>query len=430
MKKFKIKDGIKTTKSLFCIMVTAIMMIPMFVCTSTYADNLSASDAIKVLVNEKAVDFDVEPVIKNGRTLVPFRKLLETMGATVDWDSDTKIVTCSKGDTKIKLTISETTAYVNEKAVTLDVPAEIIGNSTFVPLRFIGEGLNCDVDWNGQVSTWNVKTSTWSGPTSAIFITTTPDGFTKTSYKKIGTQEYCIYIKKPATFIENEKHPTIVYYFGGAWNTGNINQLVRYANEYASKGFVTVLVEYRIKSKDNIVSAEPCIEDGKSAIRWLRQHADEYGIDTDKIVAAGDSVGGHVALSTAVFDNLNEDNEEPTVSSKPNALILYCPVSDTTKSGFHAFMADSHIQLSVSPVHNLKNGLVPTIIFHGTADTTVSISNSEALENKIKEYGGRCTLVKIEGQNHNFFANTKPEIANPIREATDDFLNSIGFLKK
>ena len=123
------------------------------------SSNTDLSAPVKVQVDGKMVKFDVNPIIKNERTLVPFRKILETMGAIVNWDEDTNTVTCNKGNTEIKLIILETVAYVNGEAVKLDVPAEIINDRTFVPLRFISENLNCKVDWNGNTSTVLITTT-------------------------------------------------------------------------------------------------------------------------------------------------------------------------------------------------------------------------------------------------------------------------------
>ena len=112
-----------------------------------------------VQVDGKVIDFDVKPMIKNNRTLVPFRQILETMGATVNLNGDTQTVVCNKGNTQIKLTISDTTAYVNGMVINLDVPAAIINCRTFVPLRFISESLDCKVDWNEDTATVLITTT-------------------------------------------------------------------------------------------------------------------------------------------------------------------------------------------------------------------------------------------------------------------------------
>lgn len=109
------------------------------------------SDAeIKVKVNNKFVSFDTNPILVNDTTLVGFRAILEALGADVDWDEQTQTVTASKGDTKIKLVINSKTAYVNGKENTLNTAPQIIGSSTMVPVRFISEQLNMNVDWDEQ----------------------------------------------------------------------------------------------------------------------------------------------------------------------------------------------------------------------------------------------------------------------------------------
>lgn len=109
----------------------------------------AAEDAneIKVFVNGTRVIFDVPPIIKNGRTLVPFRKIFEALGAEVGWFEQTRTVTGIRGATEVKLTIGSTLATVNGVQNILDVPAEIMDGRTIVPARFISESLGADVQW-------------------------------------------------------------------------------------------------------------------------------------------------------------------------------------------------------------------------------------------------------------------------------------------
>lgn len=107
-------------------------------------------DNIKVLYNGSQLAFDVNPYIKDSRTLVPFRKILETLGATVSWDESSKKVIAQKGSTQIQLKIGSREAMVNGKGVSLDVSPEISGGRTFVPLRFVSENLGASVSWDGN----------------------------------------------------------------------------------------------------------------------------------------------------------------------------------------------------------------------------------------------------------------------------------------
>ena len=104
-----------------------------------------------VFYNGEKIKFDQIPVIDNGRTLVPLRAIFEKLGAEVDWNGDTQTVTATKGDTSVSLTINNTTAAKNGEAVTLDVPAKIIGGRTLVPVRFVSDCFGVDVKWDGTM---------------------------------------------------------------------------------------------------------------------------------------------------------------------------------------------------------------------------------------------------------------------------------------
>ncbi|MBN86612.1 MAG: hypothetical protein CL885_03730, partial [Dehalococcoidia bacterium] len=84
---------------------------------------------------------------------------------------------------------------------------------------------------------------------------------------------------------------------------------------------------------DCLIEFFACIEDGKSAIRWVREHASELGIDPNRLAAGGGSAGGHVAATTGVLKGLDNPAEDASVSSRPRALVLFNPVIDTTEKG-------------------------------------------------------------------------------------------------
>ena len=108
---------------------------------------------VKVVLNGNRILFDQQPIIENGRTLVPLRKIFEALGASVEWDQNTKTVTSVKDDTKIVLTIGDSIMYVNGNPVKLDVPGKIVNNRTLVPARAVAEGFNCNVDWDNDTRT-------------------------------------------------------------------------------------------------------------------------------------------------------------------------------------------------------------------------------------------------------------------------------------
>ncbi|MBQ7661187.1 MAG: copper amine oxidase N-terminal domain-containing protein, partial [Clostridia bacterium] len=104
-------------------------------------------------VNGKAETLDVAPVIENSRTLMPLRFIAEAMGAVVDWNAATATATLKTSDVELKITLGSTTAYVNGAAKTLDVPAASRNGRTLLPVRFIAESFGAAVDWDGATST-------------------------------------------------------------------------------------------------------------------------------------------------------------------------------------------------------------------------------------------------------------------------------------
>ncbi len=105
-------------------------------------------EEISVTINGNQVWFDQPPVIENDRTLVPLRAIFEALGATVDWNENTQTVTAVNGDVTISLTIGSDILYVNDSSVILDVPAQLQGGRTLVPVRAVAESFNCMVDWD------------------------------------------------------------------------------------------------------------------------------------------------------------------------------------------------------------------------------------------------------------------------------------------
>lgn len=108
---------------------------------------------ITVTLYGDVVKFDQPPIIKDERTLVPLRAIFEALGATVDWDGETQSVTSVKDDKTVKLTIGSNILYVNDTAVELDVPAQLINERTLVPVRAVAESFDCKVDWDGDTQT-------------------------------------------------------------------------------------------------------------------------------------------------------------------------------------------------------------------------------------------------------------------------------------
>lgn len=104
-------------------------------------------------VDDQAKNLDVAPVIRSDRTMVPMRFIGEALGAQVDWEDASRKVTYSIDDIKIELFIGKKTARLNGKNITLDVDPVIVSERTMVPLRFVGEYMGATVDWDDNTRT-------------------------------------------------------------------------------------------------------------------------------------------------------------------------------------------------------------------------------------------------------------------------------------
>lgn len=122
---------------------------------------------ITVYLDGTQLEFDVDPVLESGRTLVPMRVIFEALGAKVSWDAETWTAIAVKDDITIKITIDDMKMYKNGEVIELDVPARLIGSRTLVPARAVSEGMGAKVDWNQDEWKVIITTSGESAETSS-----------------------------------------------------------------------------------------------------------------------------------------------------------------------------------------------------------------------------------------------------------------------
>ena len=189
-------------------------------------------------------------------------------------------------------------------------------------------------------------------------------------YKTIGWTKLKLYIYQPTERNNLEQLSAVVFFHGGGWGGGHAWQFVPQCKYLAERGMVAMSAEYRVRKRQGATPFE-CVADAKSAIRWVRAHAREFGIDENRIAAGGGSAGGHMAACTALIKDFDEKNEDLGISSVPNALILFNAVLDVPEI-VHVLpkkvirvLKDKATE--ISPIHNVLKGAPPTIIFHGTA---------------------------------------------------------------
>ena len=124
-----------------------------------------AEGHVNLQLDGQTIETDVPPIIESGRTLVPYRALLEAMGAEVFWEQDANMATAILGSHRVQVTIDNTTAFVNGITKQMDVPPRIVDSRTMIPLRFVLENLNCTVDWDNDTRTVLITSPKKEGPT-------------------------------------------------------------------------------------------------------------------------------------------------------------------------------------------------------------------------------------------------------------------------
>jgi acetyl esterase len=258
-------------------------------------------------------------------------------------------------------------------------------------------------------------------PDKAIVYKTTKDAKGK-------EVELRLHVFLPAGHKAGDKRAAIVFFFGGGWVGGSPGQFYQHCKYLALRGMVAMSAEYRV-GKRHGTDPFACVADGKSAVRYVRAHAEKLGVDPKRIASGGGSAGGHVAACTGVIAGLEEEGEDTALSSKPDAMVLFNPVIDCSQKGYGYSRLKERYK-AISPVHNVGKGVPPTIVFHGTADKTVPFSNVEAFREAMKKAGNRCEVVAFEGAGHGFFNFGRGGGAAYVKtvRAADEFLASLGWL--
>ena len=189
---------------------------------------------------------------------------------------------------------------------------------------------------------------------------------------------------------------------------------------------VGIVADYRVKRRHGTTPFE-CVADGKAALRWVRRHAQELGVDPRRIAAGGGSAGGHVAAAAALCTALEEPGADRTVSCRPDALLLFNPVTDLTGRLGGRWGDDPE---AGSPLHHVDASDPPTIVFHGKADTTVAFESAETFCDAMENAGNRCELVGYDGRPHGFFNYGRSRAAYTSTVwHMDRFLASLGYVE-
>lgn len=237
-------------------------------------------------------------------------------------------------------------------------------------------------------------------------------------YKTVGNVELRLHVFSLPERKAGVKSPAVVFFYGGGFIFGDVRRYQTQATHLALRGLVTVLVDYRVKCREPSVTVMDELSDAKSAMRWVRGHADELGVDPSRIAAVGSSAGGHLAAASALVTGFDDPADKP-IDPRPNALILYNPALDLGSTDAIGRLAKNHSKaeadhgLELSPLHHLDRGLPPTIIFQGTADLPTIMGPVEDFCRRAKALKAQCDVVHYPGAPHGF-----TEVWIPLDEAS------------
>ena len=266
------------------------------------------------------------------------------------------------------------------------------------------------------------------GKKSLIKLTTEPVKTRELLYKTTPQGELNMHVFSPAGEMQAAVlRPCVVFFFGGGWKSGTYAQFVPQAEYLASRGIIAACADYRIASIHKTLP-DCAVEDAKSAIRWVRGHAVELGVDPDKVIAAGGSAGGHLAACTALCPGFDAATDDKAISAKPNALVLFNPALNIATLFKERANTQSPISLemaeAITPNSFVSKDTPPAILFFGGADPLKA--GGDEYVSKARALGLRAEMWSAPAMPHGFF-NRTPWIQVTARQM-DQFLVSLGYL--
>jgi acetyl esterase/lipase len=245
-------------------------------------------------------------------------------------------------------------------------------------------------------------------------------------YKRVGDRALKLFVVSPPDAQPADRRPALVLFHGGGWTGGAPTQFNTQAAYLASRGLVCVQVEYRLLDKADKAPPVSCVQDAKSAMRWVRAHAADFGIDPARIGAGGGSAGGHLAAFVGLVEGHDDPADDLTISPRAAALVLFNPVFDNGPIGGWGQARVGERVKEFSPAHNITADDPPAVVFLGRNDKLIPVATVERFAAAMKSAGVRCATFYYDEQPHGFF-NQDPYKTRTLIEA-DQFLASLGWL--
>jgi acetyl esterase/lipase len=242
--------------------------------------------------------------------------------------------------------------------------------------------------------------------------------------------------------------PAVIYIHGGGWVNGTKEEVAMNALPFMALGFAVINVEYRLAK---ISPAPAAVEDCLCVLHWVGRHSKEYNIDPDRVIVAGASAGGHLALTTAMIPTsagfesecANDDDYKGGAGLWPNyrvkvaAVINWFGITDVadllhganTKAYAVTWVGSQpdreEMARKMSPLTYVRSDLPPILSIHGDQDAYVPYSQAVRLHEALTKAGVKNQLLTISGKGHGDF--------NPVEDlhvwmTVQAFLTRVGVL--
>jgi len=226
-------------------------------------------------------------------------------------------------------------------------------------------------------------------------------------FKAVGPRALHLDIYQPEA--AQQPLPVIVWIGGGGWRRMGYKGPEQVSAWLAGEGFAVIGAEYRTTAEG--VDVLEIITDVQAAVRWVRAHAEEYGLDAARIGAYGDSAGGHLVEMLGVGAGLDELTRVGPYADQSSAVDAVCSIfgpsdlrpyaDDNHTELFHTQGAERARQVALaSPIDHVSPAAPPHLLLHGDADTIVPLEHSERFMAALHAAGVECTLVELPGIGH------------------------------
>jgi acetyl esterase/lipase len=252
-------------------------------------------------------------------------------------------------------------------------------------------------------------------------------------YKSLdGGGELALHFFLPRDFREGSSRSAMLFFHGGAWDRGSLVQFAPQALYYVERGVIGVLVEYRHGAIHPGARPSQSYQDGRAAVRYLREQAGELNLDPARLILVGAGAGGNIVGALALGAPLSKAEAAYTpAESRPNGAILLSAIYDVTKGGLgYEACGDPAEARLVSLSRYYESACPPLLVVHGNADRLVPFEEATTFAARLERKKVPHRLVEFEGRDRDFFnLNVDPVSYEAVLAEIDQFLDEHDLLK-